>query len=313
LVNTLTVSQAQLDEFRAVNLDAPVWIEPLDQALYGRLVQTNLKQLPLDDKFIPAFHPHGPPLNVIDPSVDGTVINPAAVDAEDAAYKNYWSAFDYTIVDDATAPPSLTGPVASTADVAAVTAPTADAGTADGTAPSTSGGGGASAFLLEQALVASGGTTPVGGTAQDVSDTGTTGGVIPAPTGGNVLASTTNAPQTDDHHVDIPNFFHLSTVAYYTPDFAPKRHNGAEDNHYQPPSADTDSDVMPDDQTQFRGKRGQQTLNPAPQPAHKNEAKKVALPQMKQQKKPAALTRAAAPTPEAKSPRAAFQSRRHWK
>jgi len=265
LVETLTVSQSQLDQFRLLQLDNPAWVPPLDQPLNGRLVQTNLKELPLDDKFIPAFHPHGPPINVLSPDVDGTVINPHAINAEDAAYKNYWSPFDYTIEDDSNTNAAQstvlgysTGTILTGGTITATQVDTAPVG------PTGGGSAGVSAFFLEATAATTTGVTTTGG--DGGGDTADTGGVMPAPTGGATApAQSTNAPQSDDHHVTIPHFFHLSTVAYFTPDFQPKQHHHDEENHYHPPSADTDSDVMPstdDDSSSFKGKKGGKSLNP---------------------------------------------------
>jgi len=127
--------------------------------------------------------------------------------------------------------------------------------------------------------------------------------VLPAPTGGTApettpTSSTGNAPQTDDHHVDIPNFFHLSTVAYFTPAFAPKTHNHQEENHFHPPSADTNDGPFSDDASSFKGKEGPGSLNPAPQPATKSPPP---LPQLKLKQKKQATQQASVQKAKAKS------------
>jgi len=278
----LTVSQAQLDQFRNLTLDSPLWVPPLDQDLFGRVVETNLRQLPLDDKFIPAFHPHGPPVNVIHPEVGGTIINPLAKDANDINFKNYWSPYDYTLPeDDGVALVGGSSSVAATSTGGAAEASTApaassvsEAPTAPTAGPPTAGtsGGAASTgpFLIEQGSSA----PPVGSDSSTASvvppPTGGTGGV--GGTGGTAAAgeSSTNQPQTQDEtKVHIPHIFSLSGVPMYTPDFNPPAHNIWEENHYHPKSL---NDIPADEQLPagFKRKisklqeqvRRQQAMNP---------------------------------------------------
>jgi len=226
--------------------------------------------------------------------------------------KNYWSAFDYTIVDDAVnAPPLTAGQSTNGGSVSADVAANTAAATA---APvtTTGGEGGLSAvshsgILVEATgvVVGSGSDNTVDTTGGDTTEVTTTGaattggtaGVIPAPTGptASPVVSSSGHHRRNDHHVKIPHFYHLSeglsTVAYFTPQFVPKhRDSNQEGNHFHPEGLGGDSPYMPDDpnddsSSSFKGKKGQQhALNPVQQ--------KGPLPQFKEKIKSSKLTEA---------------------
>jgi len=274
LVESLTVSASQLNEFRQLSLNQTEWLPPLDMDLNGRLVQTNLRQLPLDDKFIPEWHPHGPPVTTINPKVGGTIINPYATSESDLNYKNYWSPFDYTIQDDVVAPAgSSTGGAASTGDgsTAEVTPTESSVGATGGggvsgpTGGMTGGGATGTGALVDVGAGASSSGGGGGGGGGGGAESSATAEPIPADTAESTAPTVTPTSSSavnmnTEPSVKIPNIFHLGSTAYFTPDFEPHRHNSAEENHYHPPSL---NDIPDNERDLPRLRKGhQKSLNP---------------------------------------------------
>jgi len=211
-VESLTLSQEQLDQFRLLSQDAAFWLPPLDHDLAARLIETNLRQLPVDTtKYVPAFHEHGPPVSVINPKVGGTIINIHADNEVDLAYQNYWTPLDYSL--------------------AAVQAAAAAAATAPAAASAGGGGGatGTAGSLLEHKQASGASASPAAGIP-------TTSYFVPPTTTASASTAFVADNVPSDRVVKIPHIFELGSTALFTPDFDPKVHDHSEDNHYHPKS-----------------------------------------------------------------------------